>query len=136
MLTRAPRNRLAQSDTWLLELFLALYTLVWGVGYVNPLTDSFAANPRGTALLAQFPGGELGLGLFVTGLGTGALWVTLNCPRRTRRMLLSVCGGFWVWVLVSVGLASDWSAGGLPHFGLVVLAHWFCWARLRWREDG
>lgn len=133
MPTRAVRHRFAQSDTWLLELFLGCYTFVWGLGYANPLTDTFAQNPRAMSLLAQFPGGEPTFGVFVTGLGALALWSTLRLSRQTRGVVIGAAGLFWFYVLVAVGTPTGWAAGGLPHFALVALAHWFCWARLRWR---
>lgn len=42
MSSRPVRDRLAETDTRLLELFLGLYTLLWGAGFANPLTDTSA----------------------------------------------------------------------------------------------
>jgi hypothetical protein len=135
MPTRALRNRLSQSDTWLLELFLGLYTLAWGLGFANPLTTVFSTNAASYRILGQFPGGETAFGIFVAALGMLALTATLRLRRATRTFSAAVNGIWWLFVTVSIGVPTTWAAGGIPHFALVALAHWFCWSRLRYSGE-
>ncbi len=128
--------RLAQSDTWLLEVFLGLYTAVWGLGFANPLTESFAVSPMAYRFLSRFPGGELGFGLSVAAFGVLTLSATFGLHRPTRAFMIGLAGVFWVVVLFSVAIPTSWAAGGLWHFALAALAHWFCWARLRYSGVG
>jgi len=124
------RGRLVQSDTWILEVFLGLYALVWGLGFANPLSDAFAANPLPYALLNWFPGGELWFGVAVSLLGALVLGSTLFGSRRLRSVAIGAAGTFWVAVSVAVGVPTQWANGGLPHFSLVVLAHVYLLSRL------
>lgn len=131
---RSVRSRLSQADTWLVEVLLGLYTLLWGLGYANPLTDTFAVNPTSYRMLSQFPGGELPFGLTVAALGACMLSMAWRGGRQARGRAAGAVGIFWVAITIAVGAPTHWAAGGLPHFGLVALAHWYCWVRLSYRE--
>lgn len=126
------RNRLALSDTWLLELYLSLYTIVWGLGYANPLTDAFQSSPS-YAVLRLFPGGELTFGVAVTILGALKLAASVYGQRDDRTLLYAIGALFWLGIVFAIGIPSQWSAGGLPHFGLAAIANWYLWVRLRYR---
>lgn len=132
-MTQSPIQRLAQSDTWLLELFLALYTLVWGIAILNPLTDTFLTAPRPYSVLAQFPGGEASLGLVIAVIGSLSASIVLLCGLRERMVTTGV--GFCIWLAIGFAIAipTDWAAGGLPHFFLAAISNWLCWSRLRYR---
>lgn len=123
--------RLAQADTWLLEMFLGAYTLVWGLNLVNPLTDAFGNNPRSFALLSGFPGGEVALGT-LSSLGGGlTIWAALGGTRQTRAVTAGLVGMFWLIIAVAIGVPTGWAGGGVVV--LVALSHWFCWVRLSHR---
>jgi hypothetical protein len=127
------RERLAQTDTWLLELFQGLYLLVWGLGFANPLTDSFAANPRSYTLLGQFPVGELGFGGATVLLGLVTLGGVLRGTRPERSLVMALCAVFWLAVAVLIGLPTAWAAGGIPHFCLATVACGYCAWRMHRR---
>lgn len=127
------KTRLATSDTWLLEVFLALYTIAWGLSYTNPLVDTFASNPSAYAVLARLPGGEVTLGLVLVLLGSTTLGAALWGARAMRSLSTGVAGGAWLSTAIAIGVPTHWAAGGIPGFALVALAHWFCWTRLRYR---
>ena len=129
---RAVRSRLTLADTWLLELYLGAYTLMWGLGYLNPFTDTFNSSPS-YALLGRFPGGEALFGLLVTMLGITTIRSIIRGSRETRTVMLCLGGVFWFIILILIGVPTAWAAGGVPHFLLATLGHWFCWARLRYR---
>lgn len=131
MPSRSFSGRMAVADTWLLELFLGLYTLLWGLAFLNPLTDAFSAAPRGYLLIGRFPGGEAAFGGFASAVGALALLAMLRGSRKERALAVGSAGVFWLLVTVAVGVPTEWSAGGLVHFGLAALANWFSWARLR-----
>lgn len=126
------RRRLAQTDTWLLEVFLGLYTLLWGLWFANPTVDSFGANPSYT-ILGLFPGGETAFGVFAAVLGAIKLLTAMQSPRPIRGIVCAIAGAFWVCVVFAVGVPTHWSAGGIPHFALVALSNWYIWARLSQR---
>jgi hypothetical protein len=133
-LRRLPTSeRLAQTDTWLLELFLGLYLLVWGLGFANPLTDTFAANPRSYVLLGRFPGGEIGFGGATVLLGLLSLGGVLYGTRPERSLVMGLCAAFWLAVAVLIGIPTAWAAGGIPHFLLATVACGFCAWRMRRR---
>jgi hypothetical protein len=125
-------ERMVTCDTWLVELFLAFYTILWGVWYANPLINTMAQNPS-QAILAQFPGGETAFGLFATTLGVLKLLTSISGDRRARATACAVLGTFWLGVAVAIGIPSHWSAGGIPHFLLVSATSWYLWGRLRYR---
>lgn len=124
------RPRLAQADTWLLEVFLSVYTLLWGVGLANPLTNVFASNPTAYALLALFPGGEPALGAFTVALALAKIAAAAAGTRRRRALVHLLLAVFWAAITVAIGVPTHGGAGGLPHFALVALANWYIWARL------
>lgn len=127
---RTIRGRLLQADTWLLEAVLGLYTLVWGLGFLNPLTDTFASNPTSYAILGRVPGGENVVGLLFASAGTLELLFTAMGSRFSRGISTGAVGLLWLLVTILIGVPTRWAAGGLPHFALVAVAHWYCWARL------
>lgn len=131
---RSARSRLALADTWLVELFMALYGLVWGVGLVNPWTVAFGN--ASYAILALFPGGETGVGALAAAIGACEMTAALIGRRQTRALAFAAGGAFWLYVALAVAVASQWAAGGIPHFLLAALASWFLWARLRYRGVG
>jgi hypothetical protein len=126
------RERLAQTDTWLLELFQGLYLLVWGLGFLNPLTDTFAANPRSYTLLGRFPGGEPAFGGATVLLGLLTLAGVLYGTRPERSLVMGLCAA-----VLAGGRGPDrhpdiaWAAGGIPHFLLATVACGFCAWRMR-----
>jgi hypothetical protein len=126
--------RLSQSDTWLLEVFLGLYTVIWGLWFANPLTDSFRLTTTATyTLLAHFPGGELWFGATVALLGAIKLTAAVRGSRRQRSIIAGIVGVCWAAVAVAVAIPTAWAAAGIPHFGLVALANWYVWVRLSYR---
>jgi hypothetical protein len=127
------RQRLAQTDTWLLELFLGLYLLVWGLGHANPLADSFSTSPRSYALLGQFPGGESAFGTVVSGVGVLCLGAVFRGSRPERSLLMVLACAFWVCITALVGIPTQWAAGGIPHFLLAACACAYCAARMHRR---
>lgn len=130
---RSARVRLSQADTWLLELFLACYTLIWGLNIANPMTDAFINSPRSYALLSGFPGGETAFGAVAALCGALAVCAALVGSRPTRALAAAVVGAFWLCVSIAVGVPTNWAGGGV--LVLVALADWFCWTRLRYRGD-
>lgn len=133
MAHRSIRSRLAQSDTWLLELFLGLYTLLWGLGFANPFVATFEIAPQVYSILARFPGGELPFGLMVLVFGIALLGATFSATRRVRAVIVLWNGFFWFSMMLATGIPSAWAAGGTPHFTLVAVAHWYLWARLSYQ---
>lgn len=129
---RPTRERLALADTWPLELFLSLYALVWGLGFLNPLTNTFAASPVAYALIGRLVD-ESQFGGLVTVVGTLALLAAIRGSRPVRAVAFGVAGLFWVLVVAAIGMPTNWAAGGLPHFMLAALANWYCWVRLNRR---
>jgi K+-transporting ATPase A subunit len=129
---RSVRGRLAQADTWLAELILGLYTLVWGATIANPLTDTFATSPRTYALLRGFPGGEGVFGLVAMLVGTLALATTLGAARHARALCAGVVGALWLIVAIAIGLSTGGAGGGVLF--LIAFAHWYCWVRLSRRD--
>lgn len=125
-------ERWALSDTWLLEVFLGLYTLVWGIAYANPLSTTMAGNPA-YAILVQFPGGENAFGAFAAALGAMKLLALVYGSRIARARVCAVLGVFWLAVTISIAIPTHWAAGGIPHFSLVALANWFVWVRMSQR---
>lgn len=125
---RRVKARLAQTDTWLLELFLGLYTLIWGLNLANPLTDAFAASPRTYALLSTFPGGEPVLGALASACGALVLASAAGGARRTRARATGAVGVWWLLVSIAVAIPTGFAGGGV--LLLVALAHWYCWTRL------
>jgi len=134
MTTGAPPSaRLGRSDTWLLEVFLACYTLVWGLGFANPLVDTFGTIPVPYSLISQAMS-ELTLGLLATALGALTLTVALRGSRQQRAWGCAVVCLFWLLILFAVGRPTGWASGVLPHYGLASATSWFMWVRLRRRS--
>jgi hypothetical protein len=127
------RERLVQTDTWLLELLQGLYLLVWGLGFLNPLTDTFAANPRSYTLLGRFPGGEPAFGGATVLLGLLTLAGVLYGTRPERSLVLGLCALFWLTIAVLIGIPTSWAAGGIPHFLLATVACGYCAWRMHRR---
>lgn len=124
-------RRLSQADTWLLELFLGLYTLVWGLNFANPLTDVFANSPRTYALLSGFPDAETLLGLVGIFCGTLTLGVVLRGARTGRMLVIGAVGVVWLLYAIAVSVPTRGAAGGVTF--LTAIAHWYCWARQSYR---
>lgn len=131
MMNQSVRDRLSQADTWLLEFFLGLYTLLWGLSIANPLTDAFLSSPRSYALLSDFPGGESVFGLLAAVCGGLVMSAVLSGSRRTRSVSTGVAGLAWFCVAVAILVPTRMAGGGV--LMLVAFAHWFCWARLSYR---
>lgn len=128
------RQRFLQADTWLLELFLGIYTLVWGLNFANPLTDVFTGNPRAYVVLGQFPGGEGAFGVAVAILGAAALIVALWGHRQYRAYAVALVGIVWLVIAVAIGVPTKFAGGAT--LGLLALTHWYCMARLSQRGVG
>lgn len=124
---------MAVSDTWYLELFLSLNTLVWGVGILNPWLSAFSTGPVSFALLSKFPGGESAFGLFVTTLACLNIAAVLRGSRPIRAVSMGVAGVFWFVITIAIGVPTNFSASVVPTYGLLAFSHWVLWVRLRRR---
>lgn len=127
------RFRLAMSDTWLLEVFLSLYTIIWGAWFLNPFSDAFNASATAYAILREFPGGEAAFGGAVVALGTWKLIALARWSAQARSLACAFVGIFWLIIALVVGIPTHWLASQIPAFLLVAFANWFCWIRLSYR---
>jgi hypothetical protein len=118
------------ADTWLVEVYLGLYTVLWGLWFANPLIDSFGVTGSSYALLRHFPGGETAFGLVVAVLGGAKLLIALRGTRRQRCLMACVMGAFWGLIAMAIAIPTVLAAAGIPHFALAGLANWFVWVRL------
>jgi hypothetical protein len=131
MHSKAISARAAMSDTWLLEIWLSFYALLWGLAILNPWSSVFSTGPLSFALISQLPGGEWFFGLVVTILGFLKLYIVLYGTRKQRSISSCLLGVFWILIFVAVGIPTNWGASSLALYAQIVVGHWFIWVRLQ-----
>jgi len=120
---------LLNRQTWTLELFLAVQSLVWGLWLLGPW-DSFAAVPGAFTVLGLVP--EPVWGAVFTAHGAVHLYAVLREePLLCRRMVLTLAC-LWSFVFVSLLLTIP-LATSTPIYGASVLGCAWVFFRLHWR---
>lgn len=131
--------------TVMLEVFLAMEAVLWGLWVANPLTDSFASIPEAYTILGLLP--EWLVGLVFVGHGTAAAWAIyrtawrppLDAGGRPSRRYVHWCrraalagAGLWSVVLFSL-LATVPTSTATPIYAGLMAASMWVYVRLDWR---
>lgn len=123
------RFALEGTPTHLMELFNGLAALGWGLWLLLP-THTFAADPFLYRELARVAP-DVVWGAAATALGTLGLVTLLGPGSREGRARIAVAEFFgWLFLLLLLGLSTDWRTTAVPVYTLLALAAGWVYVRL------
>lgn len=121
---------LRHAPTELLELYVGLYSFLYGAWIANPGTDSFSASPS-FRVIAEYVT-EPQFGTLIMAIGALKLLGMITAEQSIRRLGSFTGVVFWAFMVMLIGVASNWQAAGLPHFALAAVGNMWIYLRRSW----
>lgn len=116
------------SEFHLLEMFMGLGAIGWGIWLLNPAWQSFGSTPTFRAMASRAP--EEVWGLLMLLVGCGQIVAAAAEAHTARRTLAQVAAWFWLFVSIQIGIANIASTGAVIYPVMLVTPNTLIFLRL------